>query len=176
MENIMLDLLRTRRSIREYKQTALSPETIDLLKEAILRSPSSRGRNPWEFIFVDDKQLLEKLSHAKEHGAEFVKDAALAIVIAADPEICDVWIEDCSIASLIAHLTAHNLGLGSCWVQIRQRQTADGANSEQTVCHILGIPDTMRILSFVAIGQPDQKLKPIPKDKLPYSKIHTNGW
>ena len=172
----MLNLLRTRRSIRKYKPAVLSPETIELLKEAILRSPSSRGRNPWEFIFVDNKQLLEKLSHAKQHGAEFVKDAALAIVIAADPEICDVWIEDCSIASAIAHLAAHSLGLGSCWIQIRQRQTADGADSEQTVRRILNIPDTMRILSFVAIGHPDQKLKPIPQDKLPTAKIHTNGW
>jgi nitroreductase len=172
----MLNLLRTRRSIRKYKPAALSPETIDLLKEAILRSPSSRGRNPWEFIFVDDKRLLEKLSHAKEHGAEFVKDAALAIVIAANPKSCDVWIEDCSIASAIAHLATHSLDLGSCWVQIRQRQTADGTDSEQTVRQILNLPDTLRVLSFVAIGYPDQKLKPIPKDKLPTTKIHTNGW
>lgn len=172
----MLDLLRTRRSIRKYKQTALPPETIEALKEALLRSPSSRGLNPWEFIFVDDKQLLEKLSHAKKHGAEFVKDAALAIVIAANPETCDVWIEDCSIASAIAHFTAHSLGLGSCWVQLRLRQTADGVDSEQAVRQILHLPDNLRILSMVAIGMPDQKLKPLAADKLPTDKIHTNGW
>ncbi|MEN6306802.1 MAG: nitroreductase family protein [Anaerohalosphaeraceae bacterium] len=172
----MLDVLRTRRSIRKYKSAPITPEQIDLLKEAILRSPSSRGLDPWEFIFVEDKVLLEQLSGAKQHGAEFVKNASLAVVICADPDACDVWIEDCSIASIITHLAAHNLGLGSCWVQIRLRQTADGTDSEARVRQILGIPDPIRILSMVAIGQPDQKLRPVPKDKLKYKKIHTDRW
>jgi nitroreductase len=172
----MLDLLRTRRSIRKYKAAPLSPEQIELLKEAILRSPSSRGLDPWEFIFVQDRSLLEQLSSAKQHGAEFVKHAALAVVICADPDACDVWIEDCSIASIITHLAAHSLGLGSCWVQIRLRQTADGTDSEARVRQILGIPNSIRVLSMVAIGQPDQKLRPVTKDKLKYSKIHSNTW
>lgn len=172
----MLDVLRSRRSIRKYKKALLSPQTIEQLKEAVLRSPSSRGRNPWEFIFVDDQSLLGQLSQAKAHGAEFVKDAALAIVITADPQQCDVWIEDCAIASAIAHLAAHSLGLGSCWVQLRLRQTEEGVDSEQTVRSILKLPDRFRVLSMVAIGQSAQTLKPVDRSKLPYAKIHTNGW
>jgi nitroreductase len=147
-----------------------------LLKEALLRSPSSRGLNPWEFVFVDDKRLLKQLSVAKEHGAEFIKDAALVIVICADPAVCDVWIEDCAIASFIAHLAAHSMGLGSCWVQIRLRQRADGQDSEEYVRDTLGLLETLRILSIVAIGKPAQKLLPVPTKKLKFEKIHLNTW
>jgi nitroreductase len=176
MEGIMLELLQSRRSIRKFQDEALEPQQIDALKEAVLRSPSSRGRNPWEFIFVDDKRLLKKLSVAKAHGAEFIGDAAMAIVICANPEVCDVWIEDCSIASFIAHITAHSLGLGSCWVQIRLRSRDDGQDSEAYVRETLGIPETLRILSIVAVGKPAQKLRPVAKEKLDWGKIHANRW
>jgi nitroreductase len=172
----MLNLLRTRRSIRKYKAEPIEAEKLELLKEAILRSPSSRGFDPWEFVFVQDKALLETLSCAKKHGAEFVKDAALAIVICANPQTCDVWMEDCSIASFIAHLAAHSLDLGSCWVQLRLRQTTDGIDSESFVRRTLNIPVGMRILSMVAIGHPAQHPRPIPKNQLKYDKIHLEIW
>jgi nitroreductase len=172
----MLDLLRRRRSIRQFQDVPLEPEQMELLKEALLRSPSSRGLEPWEFIFVDDRAILKKLSRAKEHGAEFVAGARLAIVICADPDVCDVWIEDCSIASFVGHLAAHSLGLGSCWVQIRLRQTAEGKDSEECVRQILGLPEKMRVLSMVAVGKPAQKPRPVPAEKLTFDKIHLNGW
>ena len=77
----MLDILRRRRSIRHYTPEALSPETVELLKEAVLRSPSSRGLDPWEFVFVTDKTLLASLATAKPHGAHFRRDAALGVVV-----------------------------------------------------------------------------------------------
>ncbi len=172
----MLDLLRSRRSIRKYKSQPIPADKVEALCEAVLRSPSSRGLNPWEFVFVQDKFLLEQLSRAKAHGSEFVKDAALAIVVCADEAQCDVWIEDCSIASVIAHLAAHSLGLGSCWVQIRLRTAADGQSSEAVVRRTLSIPDSIRVLSIVAIGLPGQTLKPIPAEKLPTQKIHSDNW
>lgn len=176
MADGMLDILRTRRSVRRFQPQPLPAEKIELLKEAVLRSFSSRGLNEWEFIFVDDKNLLGQLANAKAHGSEFVKDAALAIVVAADPQRCDVWIEDAAIAAAIAHLTAHSLGLGSCWVQIRCRQTADGQDSQQFVRRLLALPQSLQVLAMVAVGIPDQKLKPIPFDHLPFQKIHHNRW
>jgi nitroreductase len=176
MEGIMLELLQSRRSIRKFQDEALEPQQIALLKEAVLRSPSSRGLNPWEFIFVDDMKLLKKLSVAKAHGAEFVGDAKLAIVICADSSVCDVWIEDCSIASFVAHITAHSLGLGSCWVQMRLRSRDGGQDSEAYVRETLGIPETLRVLSMVAIGRPAQKLRPVTKEKLDWNKLHSNRW
>ena len=117
----MIEILRKRRSIRKYQATAIDSQAMEVIKEALLRSPSSRGTNPWTFIFVDQKELLGQLSRAKEQGAQFVKDAALAVVVCGDETQSDVWVEDCSIAAIVAQLAAQSLGLGSCWSQIRER-------------------------------------------------------
>jgi len=68
----MLDILRNRRSIRRFKDKEIEPELIEQLMEAALRSPTSRGINPWRFLFVTDMALLEELSRAKESGSGFL--------------------------------------------------------------------------------------------------------
>jgi len=72
----MLDILRKRRSIRRYKDKEIEPAIIEQLKEAALRSPSSRGINPWRFLFITDRARLEALSRAKESGSSFLKARA----------------------------------------------------------------------------------------------------
>ncbi len=107
----MIDILRTRRSIRKYENNPVDQGSVDVLKEALLRCPSSRGINPWTFIFVDDADVIDKLARSKAQGSAFLKDAPLAIVVCGDEAKSDVWVEDCSIASIVAHLTAHSLRL-----------------------------------------------------------------
>jgi nitroreductase len=147
-------------------------EKIDQLIEAALRSPSSRGFNPWEFIVVTDKNLLEKLSKAKPHGASFLKNAPLGIVVCADPEKCDVWIEDASIASIFIHLAAESLGLGSCWIQIRKRMYDQTITSHDYIRDLLNIPKKLNVESIVAVGYPAEKKSPHRKDELEYQKVH----
>lgn len=101
----MLNILRKRRSIRKYKGRTIEEGIIEQLKEAALRSPSSRGINPWRFFFITDKAVLEELSRAKEQGSSFLKGASLGVAVCADENESDVWIEDCSIASIILQLT-----------------------------------------------------------------------
>ena len=83
---MFMDLIANRRSIRRFTTDKVETEKIELLKEAALRAPSSRGSNPWEFIFITNRNLLAKLSGAKPHGSTFLKDAQLGIVVCADPE------------------------------------------------------------------------------------------
>jgi nitroreductase len=97
----MIELLRRRRSIRKFSAAIIAPETVETLIEAALRAPSSRGINPWEFILIDNPEMLSKLSKAKQHGSEFLKNAPLAIVVCADSGKSGVWTEDCSIAAII---------------------------------------------------------------------------
>ena len=108
----MLDILRERRSIRRYTDREIETEKIELIKEAALRSPSSRGLNPWRFLFVTDRALLAELSRAKESGSSFLKGASLCVVVCAAQGESDVWVEDCSIAAIILQLTGQSLGLG----------------------------------------------------------------
>jgi len=167
----LIDVIRTRRSIRKYTSEPIDPESRALIEEALLRSPSSMSRNPWSFVFVEDKKSLERLSRAKPHGASFVKNAALAIVVLADPSTCDVWVEDCSIATMLVHLQAHALGLGSCWVQIRKRPHDDEQNAEAYVREVVGAPDTLRVLSLVAIGHPAEAKPGHDQEGLPWDRI-----
>lgn len=172
----MIELLRKRRSIRKYKDKVVEPEKVDILKEAILRSPSSRNIDPWEFMFVDDRELLRQLSLSKPHGASFLEHAALGIVICADGEKSDTWIEDCSIASILVQMTAQSIGLGSCWIQIRNRSYDKNLTSENYIKGLLNLPDRMKVESIVAIGYPDEKREPLPKEELKYEKVHSNSY
>jgi nitroreductase len=172
----MIELLRKRRSIRKYTQEKIDPETIELLIEALLRAPSSRGIKPWEFVVVDDRELLASLSRAKEHGAEFLKNAPLAIVVCADGARSDVWIEDCSIASIIVQMAALSLGLGSCWAQIRNRMHEGGGTAEEYIRELLGLPEHIKVESIIGIGHPGETKRPVPAKDLQYEKVKRNRY
>jgi len=172
----MLEILRKRRSIRRYQKKEIEPEKIELLKEAALRSPSSRAIKPWQFVFVTDRSILEKLSRAKKDGSGFLKGAGLGVVVCADENESDVWIEDCSIASIILQLEALSLDLGSCWIQIRNRMHDVERSSEDYIRGVLELPQNIRIESIVSIGYPDEEKVPIPRDQLDYHKINCKGF
>ena len=171
---MFLSLVQKRRSIRRYLDKPVAQEKIDQLIEAALRSPSSRGFNPWEFVVVTDDGLLEKLSKAKPHGASFLNNASLGIVVCADPAKCDVWVEDASIASIILHLAAESLDLGSCWIQIRKRMYDEKKTAEQYIRELLNIPENLNVESIIAIGYPGEQKSAHPKESLQYEKVHSD--
>lgn len=172
----MLDLLKARRSIRKFKRNKVEKALVDQLIQAALLSMSSKNRKPWDFIVVDDESLLHKLAASKQHGSSFLKDAPLGIVITADPEKSDVWIEDTSIAAAILHLTAASLQLGSCWIQIRKRNHNEETNAEEYIRKVLNIPENYKIEAIIAVGYPDEIKPPHDISKLDYDKVHKNGW
>ncbi len=170
----MIELLRLRRSIRKFTEQPVEAEKMDILKEAALRSPSSKNINPWEFIFVDDKEVIQKLKQCKPHGVTPLDSAPLAIVVCADKNKNDVWIEDCSIASILLQLTAQSLGLGSCWIQVRERQHSETQSAEEFIQQLLDIPKNFRVLNIVAAGYPQANRKGKPASELQYEKIKIN--
>ena len=129
MENLK-ELLKNRRSIRKYTEDSISPENVKEILEAALMSPTSKRSLCWEFVVIENPEQLEKLSHCKAQGAKPIAGAKLAIVILADPSKSDVWIEDASIAAILIQLQAEDLGLGSCWIQIRNRLTENGQSAD----------------------------------------------
>ena len=173
---MFLSLAKNRRSIRKYKNKPVEPEKIDSLVEALLRAPTSMGKNSWEFVVVTDSALLHKLSSAKPHGAAFLKNAALGIVVCGNPQIADVWIEDASIASIFIHLAAASLELGSCWIQIRERIHDDTRTAEAYIAEVLNLPAHLRVASIIAIGYPDEHKSAHPRESLPYDKVSLNNY
>lgn len=171
---MILPLIQKRRSIRRYRKKPIESDKIQALVEAALRAPSSMGYNPWEFLVVDDPDLLGKLSRAKPHGASFIKHAPLGIVVCADPGRSSVWIEDASIACIFIQLTAESLGLGSCWIQIRERMHNETKPAELYISEILNIPKPLKVEAMIAIGYPDEQKAPHAKEDLQYGKVHHN--
>ena len=168
---MLIDLLRERRSIRRFKEQPVEPEKLDLILEAALRSPSSKGNNPWEFIVVTDREQLEKLSLAKAHGASLLKNAPLAIVVCANPAKSDVWVEDAAIAATLIHLEATDLGLGSCWVQARLREREDKISSQTYLTNLLGLPEGLMVLAMVGIGYPMENKSGHPHASLCFQQV-----
>jgi len=171
----MIELLRRRRSIRKYTTQPVGRESRDLLVEALLRSPTSRNRQPWEFIVVDDADILEKLSAAKQQGSAFLKGAPLGIVILADSTKSDVWIEDTAIAAILVQLTAVSLGLGTCWIQIRERPHDLSTTAEVYIQQLLGLPEHIKVASIISIGHPGESKPPRPAEELDYQKVKYNS-
>lgn len=171
----MLDELYRRRSIRKYKSTKINQETVHLLLSAALLSPSSKGLQPWQFIVVEDEEILKQLADAKK-GAGHLKSAPLGIVICADPVRSDVWVEDASIAGIILHLTANSMRLGSCWIQIRERQYTENETAEEYVRRILGIPENLKVAAIISIGYPEEIKPPYTDNDLKFDKVYINNY
>lgn len=169
---MLYDLLKSRRSIRKFQNREVEKEKLDVILKSALLSPSSRSRRPWEFIVVTDRDLLKKLSQCREHSSQFLADAPLGIVVIADPNVCDVWIEDASIAAIIIQLSAQSLGLGSCWIQVRERFGTDNVKAGDYIKEVLGIPDKYEVECMIAIGYPAEEKRAYTEDELLYSKLH----
>ena len=172
----MLDVLYNRRSTRKFSDKRVEEELIHQLLKAVLLSPSSKNSQPWEFIVVDDPGLLEQLSIAKPHGACLLKHAPLAVVVTGDKTKSDIWIEDCSIASIILQLAAEALGLGSCWVQIHKRYFDDDKTANEFISELLNIPDHLEVLSVVGIGYKAADRPALTEKEIDWKKIVRNSY
>ena len=158
------DLIKNRRSMRKFTDQELTQEEVVALLKAALMAPSSKRSNCWQFLVVDGKEM----------GAAFLADAAMAVVVMADPLASDVWIEDAAIASIMIQLQAEDLGLGSCWIQVRERFTATGIPSGEYVHTLLDIPLQLQVVSIIAVGHKGMERKPFNEDHLQWEKIHIN--
>ena len=165
-------LIKQRRSTRKFTEEPLTPEQVEAILKAGLMAPSSKRSNPWQFIVVEDKEMLQKLAHCKNGGSAFLEGCSLAVVVCADVMASDVWVEDASVASIYMQLQAEDLGLGSCWCQIRNRVTEDERDSNDYVRFLLQIPYQLDVLSIIGFGHKDQVRKPFDESHLQWEKIH----
>lgn len=150
----LMEAIKTRRSIRKFKET-LVPE--NLLKEvlnAARLAPSADNAQPWKIIVVRDEQVKQKVTQAC-NGQKFLVQAPIVLVICGIPEeafqtvggYMSSHVIDASIALDHVTLAAHSLGLGTCWVAWFK---------EEKVKDILGIPEDVRVVALTPLGYPDE--------------------
>lgn len=163
-----------RKSVRNYKESTIPKETLELLVKAGMAAPTAMDKRPWEFIIITDKTVLEKLSEALPY-AKMAGPAGHGIVVAGDMDKQNggpdspYWIMDCSAAVQNILLAAESLGLGAVW-------TAVYPNMDRVapVSKVLGLPKNIVPLAFIPVGTPSGKDK--SKDKFNKKQIHWNKW
>ena len=166
------DMLFTRHSIRKYTDEPIDGEHVKLLLEAALLAPSGKSVRPWEFVVVEDKEVLAKMSECRPFGSGPVAKCKLAIVVCGDPGKTDVWVEDCTIAATYIQLQAEALGLGSCWIQMRGRFDKDNNDSADLIRELLDIPGEQQVECIIVLGHKDEVRCPVDPDKLLWEKVH----
>jgi len=88
----------------------------------------------------------------------------------------DCWIEDCSIATLSMQLQAEDLGLGSCWVQVRNRGLNSGERGTDIVRGILNIPEGLDTLCILALGHKANELPMKNDDDARWEQVHVGSF
>ncbi|MBO4370968.1 MAG: nitroreductase family protein [Paludibacteraceae bacterium] len=167
------DLASTRRSYRKFTEEPVDDATIDKLLTTALMAPAGKRANPWEFIVVTDADMRQKLAACKPAGSAFVATAPVSVVVIADTEKSDVWTEDCSIAAIYLQLAAEDLNLGSCWAQVRLRQSCEeGKMASQYVKELLQIPDKYEVECIISIGHKTEQRGAFDMTRLQTEKIH----
>ena len=167
-----IDMLKKRRSIRQYTKEAVTGEQLQLVINAGLLSPSSRSIRPWELIVVQNKDTLQKMSECRVGSAKMLANASAAVVVIANAEKSDVWMEDCSIVMSNMHLMADSLGLGSCWIQGRLRMTPNDTTTEDYLRDLLGYPADYRLEATLSLGIPAEEKAQTELSALSADKIH----
>ncbi len=170
-----IELLKKRRSIRNFLDKPVEKEKIEQLMEILQYLPSSRSFYPTEFIVVDDKEIMKKLSNCREHGTSSLETAPVAIIAIADSQKSDVWIEDASIASTFLMLSAVDLGLASCWIQIRKRKKG-AVSSDGIISDLLDIPPKYSVQSIIVVGYADESKISGKTKHFDLGKIYLNGY
>lgn len=172
-----MDILNTilhRRSVRQYTDAPIPQDKLNSILYAGLAAASSKNRRPWELIVVRDRDMLEKLSACRPGAEKLLSKCTAAIVVTADSDKVDVWVEDCASAMTQMHLMADALGIGSCWLQVRLRNAPDGVRSSQDVVReLLSIPKHISVMAILTLGIPvghpgEKKVADLPLEKIHY--------
>jgi nitroreductase len=166
------ELVQMRRSHRKFTEEEIDAENVRLILRAALMSPTSKGQRGWQFVVVDNKADLEKLADAKDLGSQFLKGAPLAVVVLGDPLQNDCWVEDGSLAAIAMQYQAEDLGLGSCWIQMRGRGLSDGTSADTVIRGILNIPENLSCLCIIAFGHKADERKPQNEERLKWENVH----
>ncbi len=150
---------------------AVPPELIDKVLRAAMAAPSAGNQQPWHFVVIDDRALLDEIARFHPY-AGMLKQAPTAIIVCGDASLEQhqgYWVQDCSAAIENLLLAAHALALGAVWVGVYPREERVARMQE-----LLGIPAEVTPLGLVALGYPAEQ--PEPADRFNRARIHRNGW
>jgi nitroreductase len=166
-----LEAIHTRRSIRKYQDKLVPEELVSQLLAAAMAAPSARNQQPWEFIVITEKNLLEKLPSVNPY-TQMAPEAPLAILVCGNLRIetsPGYWVVDCAAATQNLLLAAHALGLGAVWTG-----TYPNEDRMDGYTDLFDLPEYILPHSLVILGYPDEQ--PQQEDRFKPERIHRNHW
>jgi len=169
----MLEIIKKRRSIREYLPKEVEKEKLDEILKAAMFAPTAYHCRSWEFVVVKDKETIEKLSKATK-WSDFAKEASVVVILCADETLDPRWVEDLSIAAGYIYLEAANQGLGTCWIAVKDPKGS--RDEENYVKEIIGAPEKIRILCLMPLSYPAEKKEEHKESEFEVKKIHQEKW
>lgn len=159
---------------RQFCRTEIQADDVERVLRAALIATYGKDGNTVELYPVEDPHLLERLADARDHGAECIAQAPMAVVVVADRLYDGAWVENCSavVWAMCAQAAERQLAYRS--VQIRGYQLTDGTMSDEVVRGILDIPESKTVYAVVAIGTADKSAPPVEIDdeQLEWQRIH----
>lgn len=167
----IIELIKTRRSIRKYSNQDVSEEQLEKLLTAAMYAPSARNQQPWHFVVVDQPEILEAITRIHPYS-QMLKEASKAIVVCADKalEVSEgYWVQDCAAATQNILLAAHGLGLGAVWLGVYPREVR-----VTQIKALFNMPESAVPLSIISIGYPAEEKKIIGRFQA--KRIHKNTW
>ena len=168
-----LEAIHTRRSIRRYTDRPIDPQVLEQVLAAGMMAPSARNEQAWQFVVVQNRDLLAALSKTSPYAA-MTQHAAAAVVVCGDTQretVADLsyWALDCSAATQNILLAAHALGLGAVWTAVYPR-----AERIAALRQVLPLPDHIIPLCLVPMGYPAEAKGPV--DRFDPGRIHYEHW
>lgn len=171
-EQAVLDNIATRTSVRDYEARPVEKEKIEKMLRAAMAAPTAMNKQPWHFVVVDQRNVLDALAGANPY-AKMLKKAPLAIVVCGNTDKMiegggrDFWIQDASAATENLLLAAHAMGLGAVWT---------GAYPSEERCisisKVLSLSDNLVPLNMIVVGYPAEH--PQPKQKFKEENVSYN--
>ncbi len=161
----------TRRSIRKYTAQPVSEETIRELLEAAMSAPSAGNQQPWEFVVINDRKILDEIPQVHPY-AQMCRQAPVAILVCGDLQReahKGFWVQDCSAATENLLIAVNEKGLGAVWVGVYPRE-----DRVEGLRKLIQLPEHIIPFALIPIGYPAEK-KP-PGNRFDSARVHNNKW
>jgi nitroreductase len=175
----LMEAIFGRRSVRDYLPDPVPQEAIIRLVDAAIHAPNAINQQPWSFIVIQERSLLDQISHdAKAHLLSIRPVAAMPAHLyerLADPDFHifyhapalivisaiaqGPWIvEDCALAAENLMLAAHGAGFGSCWIGFAQAWFGTPKGKE-----MIGVPEPHVPVAPIIVGRPRTPAPAVPR-------------
>ena len=166
-----MEAISTRRSVRSFTSKPIAKEIVEELLRAAMSAPSAGNEQPWQFVVIDDRKMLDRIIDVNPN-AKMCKEAQAAILVCGDTskeKYPGFWVQDCSAAAQNILLAAHDKGIGSVWTGVYPiEERVEGFR------RLLGLPENVVPFCLVPLGYPAKQVPQV--DRFQRDRVHHNGW